>query len=298
MKFTKNQLSFLALVAAAIIWGATTPIMKLALETVPVFSLAFIRFATAAALLFPFVIKKLTVQRKDLALLVLAALAGVTYNIYFFFVGLKVTTALNAGIIIATTPIFSFLFAHLWLREKLKLNLIFASLLGMAGIVALLGKDLAQTALTLSPSGDMLILLATISFVIYEIVSKKLFVKYDPLVITFYSFLIGGTTFLPAATIEFVSDPSWLFLLPVSGWFGIFYGILFSSFAAYTLWQWGLSQVDVSKVGFFLYISPLTSTIASILILSERISSEFIIGAIFIILGIIVSQGHLRFHKK
>ena len=90
--------AFAALLIATTIWGATAAIMKITLETVPPFSLAVIRFGLASLLLLPFVAHRLSMRKEDFPLLLLATIGAVTLHIPFFFFGLKLTTALNAGI--------------------------------------------------------------------------------------------------------------------------------------------------------------------------------------------------------
>lgn len=291
-----RKLAFLALIVAASIWGASAAIMKLTLLTVPPYTLAFIRFGAASLLLLPFVFRKLRVETKDIPLLVLATVGAVTLHIPFFFFGLTLTTALNAGIIIASTPLFTLLFAHLFLSERVPRNLILGSVLGMAGIGLIIGKDIVSRGISLSPIGDFLILMATLMFVFYEIASKKLFVRYHPSVITFYAFAFGSLSLSPFALQEFQTDSQWLITAPPGAFWGILYGIFLSSFAAYSLWQWGLSKLEASRVGFFFYLDPVVSTIAAVVLLSEVITPLFVVGSILIFLGIFLAEGRLPYH--
>ncbi|MDO8658499.1 MAG: DMT family transporter [Candidatus Levybacteria bacterium] len=291
-----KHLAILALIIASIIWGATGPIMKLTLLSVPLFSLAFIRFFFASLILLPFVYKKLRVRKDDIPLLTLCAFAGITFNISFFFLGLTLTTALNAGIIVSTLPIFTLIFATLFLKEKITKKLVLGSVIGFLGIGIIIGQDITRHGLSLSPIGDFILLLAMFSFLIYEIFSKKLFKKYNPFVITFYAFAIGTLSFLPAFIYELSSSPAWINNLPTNAILGIIYGILFSSLAAYSLWQWGLSKTDAGKASFFFYLDPIVSTIVAVMILSEKITTPFVLGSILIFLGLFFAEGRLPYH--
>src|SRR3990172_2527301 len=91
---------YLLLVFASIIWGATAPIMKLTLQQIPVFSLAFIRMAVAAIILGVLISKKLRVQKQHYITFFLAAITGVTLNFAFFFIGLKLTEAILAAFLV------------------------------------------------------------------------------------------------------------------------------------------------------------------------------------------------------
>lgn len=287
-----------ALIASSAIWGATGPIMKLTLQSVPIFSLAFIRFFCAAIILLPFVFNKLHIARKDITLLLLTSLFGVTINIAFFFWGVTLTSALNAGIIISSAPIFTLVIAHYLLRERITQNLEIGAILGMAGIGLVIGKGVFSSGISISPIGDILIIIATIAFVFYEIMSKKLFAAYNPFVISFYSFLIGAFSFLPTAFLEYSTNPAWIFHIKTSAVLGILYGIFFSSLCAYSLWEWGLSKISASRVGFFLYIDPIVSTIVSLWLFSDTLSPFFVIGSILIFSGLILTQGYIPYHPR
>lgn len=297
----KKTLAYLSLTIASIIWGANGPIMKYVLQTIPPFTLALIRFGGASAVLFPFVLNKLSIAKKDRINILLVSLFGVSLNIGFYFLGLKTTTALNAGIIVASLPIFTLIFAAIFLKEKVKKNFVFGSVLGLLGILVIISKDILLT--TFSPIGDFLILLATLSYVFYEILSKKL-KHYSPVLITFYMFLIASATFFPFAFLEFQSNPYWIYKLSFSVILGSFYGIFFSSICAYVLWQWALWQLQATRVGFFFYLDPIVSTITAVLFLSEQITPAFLFGSIFIFLGLFIAEGHIKhyhiinlFHK-
>lgn len=296
MSASHRTLVFIALILASSIWGVNNSVMKLTLLTVPVFSLALIRFGTASFILLPFVKDQLAIAKKDRKLLILSALCGVSLNIAFFFWGIKLTSALNAGIIVASLPIFTLLFASFFLKEKVSKNLILGGTLAVVGISIIVGRDLASLGLSFSPLGDFLVLLATLSFVGYEIISKKLFAKYNAFTVTYYSFAIGALTFLPLAIWEYLSNPFWIKGLTATSFTGIAFGILLSSLTAYSLWQWGLSKIPASRVGFFFYLDPVVSTITAVLLLSEVITFPFLIGAILIFAGLFIAEGKLPYH--
>lgn len=292
-----KHLAILALISASIIWGLTSPVIKQTLNFVPLFSLAFIRFGTASFLIFPLVYNKLKIDKKDMPVLVFSAFSGVTFNIAFYFLGLTLTSALNAGIIVATLPLFTLFLAVMFLKEEITKRLILGSIIGIAGISIIIGSDVLKNGLTLSPIGDLMIIISMLSFVIYEMFSKKLFKKYSPLTITYYTFLIGALSFFPAFLYEFNNNPLWLTPFPRVAIFGILYGIIFSSLIAYSLWQWGLSKIDASRAGFFFYLDPIAGVLGAVILLSEKITQPFILGTILIFLGLFFAEGKLPYHQ-
>lgn len=295
----RKKLALLSLGIASVIWGINSPIMKLALLVTPVFLLAFLRFFIASFLMLA-TKPNLSLAKRDIPLVILCSLCGVTLNIVFFFYGLTLSTALNAGILIASIPIFTLIAASLFLKEKLRLNFILAAVLGAIGILIIIFEPLVNGEFSSNLIGNILLLLSALSWVGYEIISKKLFKTYSAATITYYSFLIGGLTFLPFAFTSFsdlpyiLADPNFLL--------GVLYGVIFTSTLGYFLWQWGLSNMDASRVGFFFYLDPIVGTVASILLLGETITAFFLFGTFFIFSGLYLAEKRIPFsfhgHKK
>ena len=161
---TKQQ-AILALIVANIIWGAASPIFKLSLQNIPPFTLAFLRFFLGSILLIFVVGKKIFIQIsswKDLLLLVLNGLTGITINIIFFFLGLRLTYAINAPVIASAGPIVTFFFAVLFLREKLVLKKLVGMILGTLGILTIVFEPLLQSGIDGSILGNFFLVLVDI----------------------------------------------------------------------------------------------------------------------------------------
>lgn len=290
-----KNLAILAVVFSTIIWGANATIMKLTLEYVPPFSLGFIRFFIASLLFLPFIFRKLDFKQIN-PIILATGLIGITGTISFYFLGLRLTTALNAGVITAFSPFLILVAAHTLLKEKLRRNILLGGALGILGIGIIIGKDFSHN-LNLSPLGDLLILISIFGSVFYSISSKKISLE-SPFVKTFFILLIGGLGFLPGAIWEWQANPSWFAQVPQSATLGILYATIFSSFLAHSLWQWGLTKMDASKIGVFNYLEPVVTTITAVIILSEKITIPFIIGAFLIITGLVIAEAHRHHHPS
>ncbi|MBI2012584.1 DMT family transporter, partial [Candidatus Curtissbacteria bacterium] len=278
MKFNN---AFILTATAAIIWGATAPIMKLTLTQVPVFSLAFIRMAAASLILATFVFKTLKIRKEDSLNLFWAAITGVTLNLTFFFFGLKLTQAINASFLVASVPIFTILAAHFYLREKLTLRLVLASTVAFFGVSIIIGKP-ATSANATQVFGNMLLLLASLSWVIHEMLAKKLLRIYSAGTVAFYTMAIGAITLFPLFLWELIRNPIWATSVNQIGLAGIIYGVLFSSLVAYWVWQKGFALMPAGQAAFFFYLDPVSGATLSILLLGEKITPNLIAGGLLI----------------
>ncbi len=285
----KIKSAYLYIIAATLIWGATAPIMKITLQEVPVFSLAFIRMAAAAIILFTAVYAKLNIKKEDLPTFIYASVAGVTLNLSLFFFGLKLSSAINASLLIASVPIFTILAAHFYLKEKLGAKLTIAAAIAFAGVVLIIGKPEGPTTF-LKIIGNILLLLSSLSWVVHELFSKKLLAKYESSVVTFYVMAIGAISFLPFAIWDLIKNPSWIGGVSAGGELGIIYGIIFASLIAYLAWQRGLAKLPAGEASFFFYLDPITGAVLSIILLGETLTTNLAIGGALIFIGVALAE--------
>lgn len=302
----KTPLPYIALIIAHLIWGANFVVAKVTLTEFPPMSLAFLRFALASLLLAPFLYaetKKVTIDKKDLPQFILTAILIISLNITFFFEGIKRTSAINASVLTLIIPILSVILGWFFLKEKVGiLNLlgIFTAFLGTLIIIGipemLLGNFPPREII-----GNILILSASITWVWGSIVAKRLLQKYPSQIVTTFAFLVGTLTFFPPAAVEYIQNPGWPNHISVIGIFGLIYMTLLSSISAYFLFEWGLSKTSVISANLIHYIEPFAASILAVLILSENITIEFIMGTILIISGVYLGTmfmgAHHRSHK-
>ncbi len=299
MKLTTIQKAFGAIILANIIWSAASVIFKISLTNIPPFTLAFLRFAIAPILLYPFLGKhtKLKMEDpRDMWALVAYALSGITGNIIFYFLGLQRTYAINATIIASGAPIVTLLLAHLFLHEKISFRKFLGFMFGAIGLGIIILQPLKTHEIDASVFGNLFLALAILSAVIQTIVGRTILQRYNPLTFTFWAFIIGAASFLPLAVYEYVTIPNLIISLDWRGFMGIFYGAVFSSALAYSLFAWGLSKISATETSLIAHLDPIIGTILGYFVLHEPITSAFISGAICIFFGIYVAEGRIHYH--
>lgn len=292
MKFKR---AFLYTATAAIIWGATAPIMKLTLQEIPVFSLAFLRMTAASIILGAIIFKSLGIKREHFWNFLWAAVTGVTLNLTLFFIGLKLTEAILAAFLIAATPILTLLGAHIYLKEKFTTRLIVASAVALVGVVIIIGRFEGPFN-SMALVGNILLLAATISWVAHEIIAKKLLRVYDGSIVTFYSMAIGALTFLPLFLLEYFANPKWFTFVTAQGFAGLLFGIFFSSLTAYWAWNKGLKLLPAGQAAFFFYLDPISGAILAIILLGEKLTPQLVIGGLLIAAAVFLAEQKRRSH--
>jgi len=305
-KIFSHPLPYLALLIAHIIWGINTVVAKITLQEFPPMSLAFLRFTLATIFLIPFFLaetKKVKINSKDIPKLTLIGILIITLNIAFFFEGLTKTSVVSASVLTLTVPIFSVLLGWLFLKEKIYTANLAGILFGFLGALVILNIPLLFLG-TFSPeeaTGNLLIVLASLVWVIGSIVSRQMLQKYPSMIVTSFAFLVGVVTFLLPAAKEYLTNPLWIQKVTMLGVFGLFYMTLLSSISAYFLFEWGLAKTSVSQANLFNYIMPFISIALAVIILNEKITTPLIFGSILIFagvyLGTLAKEAHHKIHK-
>ncbi|MBI2040210.1 EamA family transporter [Candidatus Microgenomates bacterium] len=294
---------YIALVVAHLIWGATFVVAKITLQEFPPSSLAFLRFSLACLLLAPFVWaqrKKISVKKEDLPKLLAIGIFIITLNIAFFFEGIVRTTAINASVLTLIIPISSVLLGWLYLKEKIYLINLLGVLMGLAGALVIIGlpQIISGTYSSETVLGNILIILAALSFVGGAVFSEQMLKKYSTLTITAIAFLTGAVTFFIPAASEYIQNPSWSANITILGILGLLYMTMLSSISAYFLFEWGLARTNVIRADLFQYIEPFVAAALAVFILAERISLSFMIGASLIAMGVYLGTLAKEPHHK
>lgn len=300
LKVLPYLLPIFAIILVNIIWGATPTIAKLGLREFPTLTLAFSRFFLAYLLLLPFLVthvekseqklsfKAFKVKAEDFPKIVGVGILMITLHIFFFFQALQLTTAINVSVLSLSTPIMAVIIGWLFLKEKLywhNLGGILTSFIGSLVIIGLpmllLGSwNIAEV------TGNLLIILSGLFFIIGTILSKPLIKKYSILTVLSWSFLIGSLGFLPFAIYEYLVSPMWYSLISIIGLSSLIFLVLLASITAYFLYEWSVTKLGIVKVQIFQYLQPAVSASIALPLLGEQITISFIIGTILIIIGV------------
>ena len=126
------------------LWGGAFVAAKMLVEELSPLSAASIRFIMATMVLAPVLFyvegKKSLVKFKELPLLIGAALTGIfLYNICFF-QGIKLTSAINGSLLVASGPTVTALLASLIIKEPLKSNQILGLFISFLGVLIIITK--------------------------------------------------------------------------------------------------------------------------------------------------------------
>lgn len=233
------------------------------------------------------------VDRKDVPLLALCGLFGVAINQLVFFAGLKMTTPINASLIMTTTPILVLVVSAILLGERITGRKVLGIGLGAAGAVLLIGYGERIQLGGAGIWGDLMITINASAFGIYLVISKPLMKKYHPLTIVKWAFFFGFLFVLPFGWGPLVQT-DWSRFHPTI-WLSVGYVLVFTTFLAYLLNAFALKNVQASVVSIYIYFQPLFATAIALLAGKDQLDAVKAISGLLIFLGVfLVSRGGPR----
>jgi drug/metabolite transporter (DMT)-like permease/membrane-associated phospholipid phosphatase len=268
------------LLLVTLIWGGTFVMVKDAVASYPVFPFLTLRFGLATCAL------GLVGWRRLAKLDWRRVGAGVLIGIFLFAgyvfqtVGLRYTSASNAGFITGLSVVLVPLFSAILLRRPPALK----SLLGVS--FALVGLGL----LTLShyrqaAKGDLLILLCALSFALH-IVSVSAFAPHtDPLALTIVQ---TATVTVISALVALVRHPAF-WRLPVPWFAASFTGILATA-AAFAIQTTMQRFTTPTHTALIFSGEPVFAALFGVLLAQDVMTGRGIAGGILIVLGTMVSE--------
>ena len=276
-----------------VIWGSTYLGIAIAIESVPPFIMATIRFAIAGAILLAFDLFRHPEARHwptRRQLLDSAIVGGLLLGIGNGFVSFGEQTVPSgiAAILIAMMPLWFALLGWLYLRQRLPRVVVGAIALGFLG-TALLVWPSGEGANRFDPLGILILFLAPLGWAhgsIYSANRAKL--PPSPLTASGLQMLAGaGVTLIEALIVGEPSrfDPS---RISAESVLAIAYLIVFGSMLAYTAYGWLLKNAPLSLVGTYAYVNPVVAVALGTVFLHEAISPRTIVAAAIILVAVAI----------
>jgi len=313
-------LAYVALTVVTLIWALAGPVIKLTLQDVPPVHFLFFRLLIVCIVLLPLVslqLRKDPIKPKEIPTLIMLGLFSQS-SLALTFIGYKYTTALDAAIITLLAPLLAVVAGHYYFNEKVsgrtRMGVILASIGTLLIIIEpFLVNGASLRTKELKVLGNMLILIATLSFLLFTLWSKyaegeksnkikkifkllhlhKLKKGRSPLTITCITFYVGLASMIPLLILEtkgyFGPINFSIYNLKTTAVIGIFYMAIFSSIIAYTLYEWSLKIASVADTAFFNYLSPIFTLPFAYLLLREVPTKINLIGAGIIGIGVLIA---------
>jgi drug/metabolite transporter (DMT)-like permease len=278
------------LVLIVTLWGSYPAATKLALRDFPPFFLAAARCTLASAFLvvgraWAGVDLVRGLSPGALRAFLILGLTGIWGSTQLTYVAIHYTTASNAVLLQAATPVLVALAARLWLGERV-------AALGWGGVaLSALGALLVITdgrLATIRPGelrgGDFINLVALTGWSAYTVYGKRVLTTYPPALTTTAAYVLGTALIIPTAiaAAPFYPAPR---LDSGSAWAVIVYQAILGA-VAHVWWYRAVQVVGPSRSAIFMNLQPIVGVLLAATLLGEQTSPWQMVGGALVLAGV------------
>ena len=282
------RIAYLQLALSMALVGANVAVAKLLAEALPIPMIAFLRCVLAVLLLWPLARLLESAARPEgpvLQNLAWQALFGtVIYNAGLL-AGLRLTSALEGGLVLASLPAVVALGSAFWLRERLTRPQWIAVGLAAFGMAAMTMARSSSEAAG-SVVGNALIFGGIIGEALYVLLARRIAGRIGVITASLWMQIFSALMLAPfalpdMASITALMDPRLAALL-------VFHSVT-ASVLCLLLWYAGLQRVGAGVAGIFTAFLPATAALVAVVILRESFTTIHAIGFALMMLSVLIA---------
>ncbi|KVD92825.1 hypothetical protein WS63_09355 [Burkholderia stagnalis] len=288
-------IGYLYLAAAMTGVGSTVIASRLAAGGLPPFTATALRFLIATPLLFALMraqrLRWPRVSRRDAALLVVQAAAGGVGYTVLLISGTRLSSPLDAGVMLGTLPAMSTLIAAVLLRERQTPRDWAAAALATSGVllVTFTPGHAAPSMQTLA--GDALVLAAVACEAVFILLNRRLATPLAPLVLSTAMSGLGFVLALVPAAFEWRAA--------AAGWTtgavaAIVYYALVPTVLGYLCWYAGSARTSGTEAALFTAIAPVSAVLFAVTLFGEALNATRLAGIALVVAGMLVGAMRRR----
>jgi len=273
---------------ALLIWGTNMVLGRYLADQVPPFTLTTARFTIAVPFLVALVFlrsrRPWRLNRDQFRVLAIMSGFGVFAFTPLLYFGLHFTTAINAGVINAVTPVATVAMSAILIGERLTRRQFLGISLSILGVIWVASQGSFEQLLRMRFNwGDFLIFVSTFLWALYSVLAKKLTDTLSPIEVTAYSILLAMPFLHLASFVErrAVGMAPWSTQLVLI----FLYMGIFPSLIAYLCWTEGIRVLGANRAIAVYNTIPVFSAIMAMIILGEPLGRAQVMGGLVVMGG-------------
>ena len=249
--------TYFLVTVAVFFWAANFVLAGLVLADLPPLWAASLRFLLGAALM----IAIAGFRREDLkgllsrhagTYLLLGTVGIAAFNLFFFY-ALRITSAANAALIMATNPLLTTLLASALLGEKPTMRHLAALPVALAGVaVVISGGNMGRLASFSVSRGDLLMLAANASWALYNVLGRKYMPKGSALGNTWLVMAAGAAILFGVA----MASGAHMGELGTRAAMALAVMAVGGTVLAYLFWSMGIMRLGATRTAIFINLVP------------------------------------------
>jgi drug/metabolite transporter (DMT)-like permease len=275
-----------------LVWGSTYLAIAIAVETMPPFLMAAVRFSLAGLILLTWSIARegrafvppTRRQWRDSAIVGALLLGGGMGMVAF---GEQTIPSGITALLIATMPVWVAIFGRVFLGERLPRAAGVGIVVGFVGVAILIGPSAFGGTGALDPVGLAAVLLSPIAWSLGSLfASHRAVLPKRPLVATGIQMVLGGLVLaiMAAVTGEFTALD--IDAISRESVIALLYLLVMGSLVAFTVYGWMLRVAPLPFVATYAYVNPVVAVILGAIVLGEVIDLRTAIAGTIIVLAV------------
>nr|WP_314492699.1 DMT family transporter [uncultured Chryseobacterium sp.] len=272
-----------------VVWGTTFASSKVlidrGMDTIDILFLSFM-----IAYLSAVVVSHKKLWSDNLRDEIIHALCGLIGGALYYLTqveALKYTLTTNVSILVTAAPILTAILAYFIFKEKFSKQMIIGSAIALLGAVLVVFNG--KFELDIDPTGNVLSIIAALSWAGYSILLKILGEKYS-VTFTIRKVFFYGLLGLLAYSLIHPLNIKLEVISNVTVIGNLIYLGLISSLVCYAIWSMAVNELGPTKTANFMYIQPFATLLVGYFVLNENIVLASIFGLLLIIGGVYLTE--------
>tara|TARA_A100001015_G_scaffold226061_1_gene255275 strand:- start:220 stop:1119 length:900 start_codon:yes stop_codon:yes gene_type:complete len=294
----KNNLAYILLILTTLFWSGNFIVGKAASTyEIPPFSLNFFRWLFAGLILLPFtfreILKKKVYILENIGFFIILGITSITIFNSTVYYSLYYMQVISGVLMISTIPVWIMFISAILGIEKTNRFQIFGVILSLLGVISIITQSNLEVIQSLAFNrGDLIMAAGMFAWALYSALLKKKTYEISQITLLEVVIITGLIFLIPIYILEInlgnqivLSKP---FILTLS------YVVIFPGLASFFFWIKGISIIGANRAGVFLHLMPVFGSIMAIILFDEKFMIYHLLGAIFIIAGITLSNKKVK----
>lgn len=276
-----------AVTGAMLIWSTSFVATKLAYSSFPPLTLGAVRFVIASVILLiaaQWMELLVLPPRRDLGMMALSGLLGITLYFAMENIGVHLTTASNAALIMSSYPAITMIMERLIYGVHVTAMKWVGIALAMVGVMFVSGAG-AGAGGEHALLGNVILCGTGVVWAFYNFATRSVVNRYPAVTVSLYQTLAGSLAFIPLALLE---RGQWREPTAASWGIAAYLGV-FCSVAAFMLFNYGLRRLTAGAAVSLTNLVPVFGVFFSVIILGESVSVWQLAGGAVVLFGVYLS---------
>ena len=285
------------LTLTALFWAGNSVIGRAFRDEIPPIAFSFYRWSIALVILLPWVVRPLMRQRRVIlvhwkVMIFLSVLGVPTYNTINY-AALHTTTATNSALINSACTVMIIAVNYVMFKVRGTGRQWAGLAVSLAGVLVIVSRGDPHALLGLElVRGDMLLLVAALSWAVYTACLRWLPRELEQLTFAGASILIGVVVLAPLYVWEASRAAPVVFTPAVIA--AILYAGIFPSVLAVLFWNKAVADVGANRAGQFMNLVPAFGIALAVIFLGEALEVFHVAGAAIIFTGIYLATAKMQ----